>query len=138
MKEADLCSSMNRRSLNPMRHPSEPTNRQKTEMLHQTRLRRRRRMRRMLTKSCMAHRDMRRCKAATSHHRHNSSWGFRVMRVAFENQELFSVMQCNSSRRLYNANRKYRLQTIPGILLTCKAHATNECRCVEPKDRDEG
>ena len=58
-----------------------------------------------LKKGCKDPRDMKRCKAATNHHRYNSSWGFRVRKIAFKVPRipLFPVIQRSSSRRLYKA-----------------------------------
>jgi len=71
----ELGSSMIRRFLNQITsRQNELTNRQMIEKPRPTRPRQKRKMQMMLRRSCRVHLDMMRYKAATSHHRCNSSW----------------------------------------------------------------
>jgi hypothetical protein len=83
---ADSCSNMFLGYLTRIQLlQSELTNRRRIETQHRTKLKRRMRKPMMLKKDCRDHRGMRIYKAATNHRRHNSSWGFEVMKSTFDN-----------------------------------------------------
>ena len=83
---ADSCSNMFPEYLTRIQLlQSELMNRRRIEMQHRTKLKRRRRKPMTLKTDCRDHRDMRICKAVTNHRHHNSSWGFEVMKCAFDN-----------------------------------------------------